>query len=52
MDEESIDLLLIHYVKTRILWELSLLFLGCLGVLSSSVRETIGLVWFIYGQNA
>ena len=39
--EESIDHLLIHCTKTRVLWELLFTFFGVLWVLHSSVKEIL-----------
>ena len=41
MDKESIDLILIHNVRTKVLWELLFTLFGVSWVLPLSVRETL-----------
>ena len=41
MDKESIDLILIHHVRTKVLWELLFTLFGVSWVLPLSVRETL-----------
>ena len=41
IEEESIDRLLVHYVKTRVLWELLCVLFGVSWVLPSLIRESL-----------
>ena len=41
MEEESIDHILIHCTKARVLWELIFAFFGVMWVLSYSVKDTL-----------
>ena len=40
-NEESLDHILVHCVKTRVLWKLFFALFGVFGVLSSLVRKTL-----------
>ena len=50
--EETIDRLLLHCTKTRVIWDLLFTLFRVSWVLPSSVRETLLNAWFICRQKA
>lgn len=52
IDEELIDHILVHLVKTRVLWELLFALFGFVGAFIVGQRDTSKLTRFICGQKA